>query len=246
MSDGTSGPAHAPAPLPVRTRCFHGEGLASYARRAAAANHLKVNEVESALRSQGSVFPGHRDSAARRQIWRALGRLHPSVFRDQEKDGVYEVPSRTLCLKCSAGLPAEGRMSATGNVCLRHRRWLGYGEQVDVSGVLEFAAAERIFRRVLAPRGLLVGNVVFMDSRAVGQCLPEGTVQSRRRRLRSATRNTELLGYPETVAVAAMLTDPGFLDQVMEPGPVEQRRGFLSSPSDQRCSRSSWSSRGGC
>lgn len=227
MNDDAFGAVQAPTPLPVRVRCFHGEGLASYTRRAAAANHVEAKEVESALRSQGFSFPGHRDSAARQQIWRALGKLHPSVFKEQGKDGVYDVPSRTLCLKCSAGLPADGRMSAFGDVCLRHQRWLGYGDQVDVSGTPEFAAAERTFRRVLAPRGLLVGNVVFMDSRAVGQCLPDDTVQSRCRGFRKATTNYELLGYPETVAVASMLTDPGFLDQVMKPGPVEQRREFL-------------------
>lgn len=227
MSVGSRGPAR----LPVRVGCFQGEGLISYARRAAAANHLTVEDVESALRSQGYVFPQRRESEERRNIWRILGGLHSSAFTETEQDVTVPLSYRQLCAKCSAGQPATGLLSAIGgDVCLRHRRWLGDGVQVDVSGAPEFLTAERTFHRVLMGRGLSLGSVVFMNCRGIGQCLPEHVVQSRLQRLRLREAGTELLGYPETVALAVMLTNDAFLDQVLSPARPESRRAFL----DQR------------
>lgn len=217
-----------PAPLPVRVRCFHGEGLISYAHRAAAANHLTIRSVESALRSQGYEFPWRRDSEERQRIWRMLGSLHASAFTETERDVTVPQFYRRLCTKCSAGQLATGFVSATGgDVCLRHRRWIGGGVQVDVASAPEFLTAERTFRRVLMRRGLSLGSVVFMNCRGVGQCLPEHVVQSRLHRLDLDAAGTELLGYPETVALATMLTDSAFLDQVLSPARPESRRAFL-------------------
>lgn len=217
-----------PPPLPVRVRCFPGEGLISYARRLSAANHLTVEDVESALRSQGYVFPYRRDSEERQRIWRNLGLLHAFAFTETEPDVTIPISYRRRCAKCSAGREADGLLSATaGDVCLRHHRWLGDGVQVDVSRVPEFLTAERAFRRVLMRRGVSLGSVVLMNCRSIGQCLPEHVVQPRLRRLRLREAGTVMLGYPETVALAAMLTDDAFLNQVLSPARPESRRAFL-------------------
>ncbi|WP_291473771.1 hypothetical protein [Corynebacterium sp.] len=76
-------------------------------------------------------------------------------------------------------------------------------------------------------RGLSLGSVVFMNCRGICQCLPEHVVQSRLRRLRLREAGTEMLGYPETVAVAVLLTDDAFLGQVLSPVRPETRRAFL-------------------
>lgn len=216
-----------PPPLPIRVRCYHGEGLMSYARRAAEANHVGIDDVESAIRSQGYPLPLRRDAEERLQIWRALGELHSTTLAEQDKDGELQIPTRPLCAKCAAGQAANGRLPTIGDVCLRHRRWLGYGDQADISRVPEFLAAERTFRRVLVPKGIVVGSVVVMNCRGIGQCLPKDVAQSRIRQLQLSESNTEMLGYPETVALAAMLTDTAFLDRVLSPAPPDERREHL-------------------
>lgn len=217
-----------PAPLPVRVRCFHGEGLISYAQRAAAANHLTIKDVESALRFQGYEFPNRRDSEERQRLWRSLGNLHSSAFTESEPDDTIPLSYRRLCTKCSAGQEVNGLVSAVGgDVCLRHRRWVGDELQMDVSGAPEFLAAERTFRRVLMKRGVSLGSVVLMNSRSIGLCLPEHVAQSRLHRLGLHEALKVILGYPETIAIATMLTDDAFLDQVLSPARPEARQEFL-------------------
>lgn len=159
---GSAGRRAALEPLPVRVRVFDGEDVDSYAARLAAANCLTVFQVEHVLRPLGlltsSTSPRHPD---RLQAWRELGGLHPTAFTAPVEVGRALVISRTLCLRCTHGLPAVGRHARAGWVCLRHRRWLG-AEQHRLTDAPEVLRAERRFRRRLAPRGVLVDSLVML------------------------------------------------------------------------------------
>ena len=55
------------APLPVRTRLYHGENLDSYLRRHAARNFCVPSDVDRALRERGVVRSKHRRNPDRRR-----------------------------------------------------------------------------------------------------------------------------------------------------------------------------------
>lgn len=205
-------------PLPVPTRVFGGEGLISYANRHAARNGSSVEEIERAL-SQAGAMPrsSRRHTPERLQAWRELGALHRRAFTTPPMLDGAEVIDRPLCLRCSNGTGGYGRLPGIGWVCARHRRWLG-NPQHDIRALPELVAAERHYRRVLAPRGVLVRSPVMQISR---DCAIVGIGRSvlARRSHRAGTSNLNLLTYPETIRIAKRITAPGFNIQMLQPGP---------------------------
>lgn len=132
-------------PLPVRTRVFHGENLDSYARRHAARNFCKPSDVDHALRERSMVRSKRRSDPERLQAWRDLGGLWAGAFAAPAYVLDQEVTERTLCLRCTRGEPARGKLIGVGLVCVQHRRWLG-SPQVDLHAYFPALAAERHFR----------------------------------------------------------------------------------------------------
>ena len=112
-----------PAPLPVATRCYEGEDLASWAARHTARNHTSIYAVEKALRNWGLLHSHALRDPERLQRWRQLGDLHPSAFTTPTHLHGAWVTSRDLCSRCTQGHPATGRLPHHGWVCLRHHRW---------------------------------------------------------------------------------------------------------------------------
>lgn len=214
-------------PLPVPTRIFGGEGLTSYASRHAARNGTTVEEIERALHEAGAIpRPSHRRTPERLQAWRDLGALHESAFTTPAVIDGAEVTDRELCLRCTCGADAIGRTPRIGWVCARHRRWLGT-PQHDIRALPELVAAERHYRRALAPRGVLVGSSLMQWAR---ECAITGigkTVIAERYR-RGATSNQDLLAYPETVKIARLVTAPGFNIRMLRPGLGPRDRHALS------------------
>lgn len=204
-------------PLPVPTKIFGGEGLISYASRHAARNGTTIEEVERTLVQAGAMpKTSHRHTPERLQAWRDLGALHENAFSTPPTADGAAIIDRRLCLRCTDGTGATGRLPRIGWVCARHRRWLG-GQQHDIRALPELIAAERHYRRVLAPRGVLVrSSVMHMAS----ECAIVGTGRSvlATRSQRAATSDPSLLTYPETVRIARLVTSPGFNTRMLRPG----------------------------
>lgn len=100
--------------------------MISYATRHAVRNGTSVEEIERALHEAGAIpKPSHRRTPERLQAWRILGSLHESAFTTPAVLNGADVIDRTLCLRCTQGSSATGRLPRTGWVCARHRRWLG-------------------------------------------------------------------------------------------------------------------------
>lgn len=182
-----------PAPLPVATRCYEGEDLTSWATRHTARNHTTIRAVEKALRHRDLLHSYALRDPERLERWRRLGNLHPSTFTAPTHiDGIW-VTSRDLCLHCTQGNAATGRLPHHGWVCLRHGRWTDPPQhaitstpgaalddpdidtgQKDQDGRWNTSdserprlhaivfAAERAFRRDLAPRGVLVDSPLML------------------------------------------------------------------------------------
>lgn len=204
-----------PAPLPVPTRIYGGEGVSSYARRASERNHTDVQHVEAALRERGLMVSNGRSAPERLAAWRHLGHLHESAFTTPKFIAENRVSDRTLCLKCAQGNVAHGKIPRVGMICLRHRRWLG-GEQIDLQQFTPGLTAERHFRNRLAARDFFYDSPVMMVARdAVLAGI--GTSEVRRRRLASMIERTEVLIYPEQVALARFLARPSFVAVMAEP-----------------------------
>lgn len=204
-------------PLPVPTRIFGGEGLISYASRHAARNGTTVEKIERSLSEAGSIpKPSHRRTPERLQAWRSLGALHENAFATPAVIDGADVIDRMLCLRCTQGSGGTGRLPRIGWVCAGHRRWLGT-PQHDIRALPELVAAERHYRRVLAPRGVLVRSPIMQWAR---ECAITGIAQSEmaERNRRVATSNLNLLTYPETVRIARLVTDPGFNTGMLQPG----------------------------
>lgn len=188
-------------PLPVPTRVFHGEIVTSYARRHAANNFTTERDVQASVRHRGD---GPTELEA---LWRQLGGLHHTAFTVPSHLGGTPVTERPLCLRCTRGHPARGRLPEVGFVCLRHRRWIGEGTQTDLaSGFAEVLGAERRFRRLLVPRGVMIASLAMTAAgeaarEAVGG---EGTLGAIR-------------AYPEQIRVATVLSDTPLMWQVTDP-----------------------------
>ena len=215
-------------PLPVPTRIAGGEGLVSYASRHAARNGTTVMEVEQALHQTGAIpRPSHRRTPERLQAWRHLGALHEHAFAAPAKINGAEVIDRALCLRCTQGSGGTGRIPRIGWICSRHRRWIG-APQHDIRALPELAAAERHYRRVLAPRGALVRTPIMELAR---ECALVGTsrnlIASRAKRALSGLR--DMLVYPETVRIARLVTSPSFNTRMLGPELAQSDRNDLAA-----------------
>jgi len=204
------------APLPVRTRLFHGENLDSYMRRHASRNFCRPSDVDSALRERGLIKSKSRRDPDRRQAWRDLGGLRAGAFVAPEYVLDQQVTDRALCLRCSRGELAHGKLTGVGLVCIRHRHWLG-SPQIDLQGYFPALAAERHFRRHLAARDILHDSLPMLIGR---DCASPAIIGSREidcRRVEFGIEAVDALTYPEQVKIARLLCLPGFLCAATDP-----------------------------
>lgn len=201
----------------------------SYARRLAEANGATPALIERTVRSNGYPLPAGRESEERRQLWRHLGALSPEAFTEPVTFEGDEVVARPLCLRCCTGQVARGRLPYTGWVCARHRRWIG-PVQYDVRGLPALIAAEQRFRRVLAPRAVVVDSPVYrLAGQAASQALDRTCLNQRAQQLGFDAPPQELLVYPETVRLACLITDPRFLDVAFTRSPEQRRLEFVTA-----------------
>jgi hypothetical protein len=214
------------APLPVRTRLYHGENLDSYVRRHAARNFCTPTDVDRALYERGVINSKSRRNPDRLQAWRALGDLRADAFTAPEYVLDQEVTERDLCLRCTKGESARGRLTGIGLVCVRHRRWLG-SPQVDLRGYYPALAAERQFRRYLAARDVLHDSLPMLIGRECASPGIIGASEIARRADEFGIDSIDALTYPEQVKIARLLASPGFLRAATDPDNQAAQRSAL-------------------
>ncbi|MFX4270733.1 hypothetical protein ACQBAR_08965 [Propionibacteriaceae bacterium Y1685] len=196
------------------TRLVGGEAVASYSQRHASRNFSTAKEIEKAAEEQGFSVPGTKSASERVTLWRDLGGLHERAFTEPQIVAGNWVIERPLCERCApAHERARGRLPRIGMVCVRHKRWLGQ-EQVDVAPIAETIVAERHWRRLLTPCGIVVEcPVVLLAEEAATVGISKAVLEERAQRV--AVPSPALLVYPETVRLARLLTRPSFLDAVL-------------------------------
>jgi hypothetical protein len=138
-----------------------------------------------------------------------------------------EVTERALCLRCSRGEPARGRLPELGMVCIRHRRWLG-SPQADLHDYYPALIAERQFRHHLAARNVLHDSLPMLIGRDSASPAIIGEDEITHRRDRTGIENPWALTYPEQVKIARLLTRPTFLRAATDPDVDETERHALT------------------
>ncbi len=214
------------APLPVRTRLYHGENLDSYARRHAARNFCLPSDVDRALFERGTLKSKSRLSPDRLQAWRDLGDLPSDAFSTPAHVLDQEVTERTLCERCSNGEYARGTLTAIGLVCVRHRRWIS-SPQIDIHDYYPALAAERHFRRHLAVRDVLHDSLPMLIGRECASPAIISASEIDRRRNKYGIQDSAPLTYPEQVKIARLLCSPGFLCAATDPDADSSQRSDL-------------------
>ena len=214
------------APLPVRTRLYHGESLDSYIRRHAARNYCMPSDIDRALRERGAVKSKNRRDPARLQAWLDLAGMSAERFTAPDYVLDQEVTERVLCLRCTSGEPARGKLTGIGLVCVRHRRWLG-SPQTELHGCFPALAAERHFRRHLAARDVLHDSLPMLIGRECASPAIVGASEIDRRRGEFGINAVDALTYPEQVKIARLLCSPSFLGKATDPDADSARRRSL-------------------
>lgn len=213
-------------PLPVRTRLYHGETLDSYIQQQAARNFCMPSDVDRALRERGIVKSKNRRDPARVQAWLELAGTSAERFTAPEYVLDQEVTERVLCLRCTRGEPARGKLTGIGLVCIRHRRWLG-SPQIDLHGYFPALAAERHLRRHLAARDVLHDSLPMLIGRECASPAIIGASEIDRRRIEFGIDAVDSLTYPEQVKIARLLCLPAFLCAATDPDTDSARRSSL-------------------
>lgn len=211
-------------PLPVPVRAYPFEVVASYAPRAAAANASEVKVIEDVERARGTLLGAGRDSASRRALWRALGRLPDDALEAPRAVAGNWVEERDLCERCTDGVPALGRPWNIGYVCAEHEVWLPGRRRLP--GAPWLATAEQEWREVLAPRGVVVNcQVARLGFEAAQVGISRSLLDSRATSAGlDPTTEWEPLVYPEAVGVARLVTSTEFVDTHLGDLPGRERR----------------------
>lgn len=204
-----------PAALPSPVRLYAGEGITTYAMRLAAANHTTVEDIEGALRQRGYLTSRARFAPDRLATWRSLGGLHDSAFTAPHVVAGNWVTERPLCNRCTGRHRASGRLPHVGHVCLRHSQWIT-DPQLGLRAFPTAVAAERRFRRQLAPFGVVFDSPVMLTAREAALHATTGPLLDQRRKS-TGIGDIDVLVYPEQIRLARLLTHPGLTGRLTDP-----------------------------
>ncbi|MGY4869390.1 hypothetical protein [Mycolicibacterium elephantis] len=184
------------------------------------------SDIDHALRERGVVKSKDRRDPARLRAWLDLAGMSGERFTAPKYVLDQEVTERALCLRCTKGEPARGKLIGIGLVCIRHRRWLG-SPQIDLHGYYPALAAERHFRRHLAARDVLHDSMPMQIGRECASPGIVGASEIARRRDEFGIDDVDALMYPEQVRIARLLASPGFLSAATDPDTGATQRNAL-------------------
>lgn len=190
-------------------------------------NGTTVKDIDAILRRQRVVTSRSPRDPERAKAWRALGNLHERAFTEPRVVNGNWVIERSLCGRCMPHLEdGMGRAWDRGWVCLKHKRWVGK-PQADLANFGEAVVAERHWRSTLTRRGVVVESPILrLAEEAATVGISKAVLEERAERV--ADHSPGLLVYPETVALARVLTRGSFLDVACDPDtPGTQRRALV-------------------
>lgn len=201
-------------PFPIRPRILHLQSPSSFLHTVCEVNEISGSELSTIVNSLRRAGEPAKDVVSR--LAEVAGGLPIGWFRSQPRlqpphlDGTYCVEcaglgKREICRRCSAGLTLEQLPNAEHNVCLRHRTWVGKGDQQHASKAV--VMAERRYRPMIA-RGDITARE-FED-------LQEIAVRWRRL-LVSDGRPDYAATYTEAVKLAEVFSDLRLLTDLLSP-----------------------------
>ena len=208
-------------PLPIPTKIYGGESVATYSRRHATRNHGEPALIEKALRERGLLPTRSTRSPQRQSIWRQLGNLHPRTFAGE--GSARTVTERFLCLQCCHGHQVYGTAPQMGSLCLRHKRWISGPRQMDIRNFPRALAAERHFRTHLAARRIYVDGLAMRIGEECCTVAMSPSCLTERVHTTGITAPAVLL-YPEQVELARLFTRRAFLDVIADPDTAPEVR----------------------
>lgn len=211
-------------PMPIRVPTFPGETVDSFARRAAAANHTTIADIEAGLRHYGLLTSRARSSDQRASLWRQLGALPPHAFSAPKTFNSHPVPARTLCRHCAGGETVVARMPHLGMICLRHGCTL-QPPHTPIDHLPAILHAERRFRHLHRTRGLVLDSPAMNIARDTALLAYDPG-----RDPGPPTGSPAIMVYRPQVDIAAMITDSKFLEIICSTAtPAPQRRDYTGT-----------------
>lgn len=173
--------------------------MSSYIYRLAAANGTDVQVVRRWLIQTGALGP-FPDQDSWDIAWRALGNVHPA--RSEHEPSTVDVADRLLCLRCTHGQRASGRLARSGLVCAKHGCWIDPvdGSRADPQSL----HTERRFRHVLVPAGMTIESPELrFAQRLVLLTIDRQWIEQEQQRI--AVHSTRAAIYAPQVEIAAAL-----------------------------------------
>lgn len=211
--------------LPIGVNLYPGETPASYWSRLCAANAIAEKDLWLALRKRDRALPIRVTPRSALEYIEVLGGLaagvllrdtgglacgHGGATRQVECPTCRLIPPAVvLCTRCAAGNRiVVARMH--GPVCLRHRRWCGSPEDVDVIARPEHLTAQRVLNGPLALRGVHYRSPEFgAAAELLSLHSPCVSVEDE--------REDEVRFFSRRVRLTAMLTDSRLVSILMVP-----------------------------
>ena len=222
--------------LPRTVKPFRDETAHSFLRRLAAANHVSVTDLQPLIGSVGgkrpnpewvSIVTGWPESVL-------VDRLHGLTAPEPRHQ-----PTGTLCRFCAARRNVFEQVTVYRhlhiNVCLRHQLWIGgnhHTQQLDISPLPELLTAQRTHHRLVRRHGIESADAAYTDAtRIIDRWMeqPASTIR-RERRLRTcfpgrhtqdpiSWTETEIVNYPEAVALTGILISEHWTSKAISLGP---------------------------
>ncbi len=229
--------------LPIEVRPISGETVTGYVGRLATANGLAGRDLRLHIGDLAGLSSTHTNLERAAAVVEQLGGLPVDHFaKDEQRHSMYvrcphshwqpgrcricgygQAP-RTGCLRCTRGVPTTVRTRG-GAVCNRHHRWHDAGADLDLSGLPEYARAERCLSGTLWKRGIgLTTGELQLAATLIRNWLIDSETADRLERRRPrlgidglAADDVFLLAYPEIVNLTAVLTDMSFASYLLSP-----------------------------
>lgn len=211
--------------LPIGVSLYPGEIPASYWSRLCAENAIAEKDLWLALRKRDHTLPirvtprsalmhievlGGLESGVLLRDTGGLACGHGGATRQVECPTCRLIPSAVvLCTRCAAGQRiVVSRMH--GPVCLRHRRWCGSPDDVDIIARPDHLAAQRVLNGPLALRGVPYRSPeVGAAAELLALHSPGDGVED--------DREDEVRSFSRRVRLAALLTDSRLVNILMVP-----------------------------
>lgn len=216
--------------LPVSVRPVDGETSERYFLRLATVNSLPTESLWGHLRQLHTGVPVKRNAelattelevlGGAPTAWFSLNRQHHLLpIRWPHTRWNFAICSRCSCLpaatsgciRCAHGSATQVTIR-TGPICLHHKRWRHENSDIDVADKPNYLAAEKAFRGTLTDRGisLATGELTLANqlAHAWGSTNPKPTRED----------GSHLFHlFPATVKLAIALTDPEFVELLLNP-----------------------------